>query len=132
MVGPLQKNSFCAHEKWKMVFSSKENENILMQHCLPSQDAPLCIIWDHLNKLCHECGHKIDHLAWTHESSHMIAHFLEHFLKIIVVLQVYYFFWKLCHIWWHNAKIFQFFDFFLNFLCPFQNAVKTAGITVPS
>ena len=47
-----------------MVFSSKENENFLRQHCLPFQYAPLCTIGDHLNKLCHECGHKIDHLAW--------------------------------------------------------------------
>ena len=28
------------------------------------QDATLCTIWDHLNKLCDECGHKIDHVAW--------------------------------------------------------------------
>ena len=45
------------------------------------------------------------------ESSCEITHFWEHFLKIIVVLQVYYFSWKLGHIWWHNAKVFQFFDF---------------------
>ena len=65
MVGPSQKkNSFWALEKWKMVFSSKENENFLRQHRLPFQYAPLCTIWDHLNKLCHGCGHKIDHLAW--------------------------------------------------------------------
>ena len=74
MVGPSQKNLFWALEKWKMVFSSNENENFLRQHCLPLQYAPLCTIWDHLNKLCHECGHKIDHLAWkplisTHDSS---------------------------------------------------------------
>ena len=57
-----------------MIFPCKENENFLMQHCLECQDAPSCTIWDHLNKLCHECGHKIDHLAWkplisTHDSS---------------------------------------------------------------
>ena len=75
MVGPSQKNpSFWALKKWKMIFSFKENENFLRQHCLPFQYAPLCTIWDHLNKLCHECGHKIDHLAWkpwifTHDSS---------------------------------------------------------------
>ena len=74
MVGPSQKNSFRALEKWKIDFSSKENENSLRKHCLPFQYTPLCIIWDHLNKLCHECGHKIDHLAWkpwifTHDSS---------------------------------------------------------------
>ena len=31
-----------------------------------------------------------------------------------------------------QCKGFPIFDFFLNFLCPFQNAVKTAGMTVPS
>ena len=59
-----KKTSFWALEKWKMVFSSKENENFLRPHCLILQYAPLCTIWDHLNKLCHECGHKIDHFAW--------------------------------------------------------------------
>ena len=64
IIGPSQKNSFQALKKWKMNFSSKENEDFLRKHCLPFKDAPLCAIWDHLNKLCHECGHKIDHLAW--------------------------------------------------------------------
>ena len=57
-----------------MYFPWKENENSIRKHCLEFQDAPLCTIWDHLNKLCHECGHKIDHLAWKpwifmHDSS---------------------------------------------------------------
>ena len=74
LVGPSQKTSFWVLKKWKMVFSSKESDNFLRQHCLPFQYAPLCTIWDHLNKRCHECGHKIDHLAWkplisTHDSS---------------------------------------------------------------
>ena len=64
MIGHSQKNSFGALEKWKMNFPCKENENSLRQHCLPFQYAPMCTIWDHLNKLCLECGHKIDHLAW--------------------------------------------------------------------
>src|SRR4051812_1645897 len=42
--GPSQKTSFWALEPWKMVFSSKENENFLRQHCLPFQYAPLCRI----------------------------------------------------------------------------------------
>ena len=76
LVGSSQKSSFWALEKWKMNFPCKENENSLWQHCLEFQDAPLCTIWDHLNKLCHECGHKIDHLAWkplisTRDSSFM-------------------------------------------------------------
>ena len=74
MVGPSQKNSFLALEKWKLKFPCKDNENFLKKHCFPFQDAPLCKIWDPLNKLCHECGHEIDHLAWkswifTHDSS---------------------------------------------------------------
>ena len=74
MVGPSQKNSFWALGKWKIDFSSKENENSLRKYCLQLQYAPLWTIWYHLNKLCHECGHKIDHLAWkplifTHDSS---------------------------------------------------------------
>ena len=48
-----------------MNFPCKENENSLRKHCLEFQDAPFCTIWDHLNKLCHECGHQIDHLDWN-------------------------------------------------------------------
>ena len=74
LVGPSQKTSFGALEKWKMTVLSKENENFLRQHCLPFQYARLCTIWDYLNKLCYVCGHKIDRLAWkplisTHDSS---------------------------------------------------------------
>ena len=39
-----KKTSFWALAKRKMVFSSKENENFLRQHCLPFQYAPLCTI----------------------------------------------------------------------------------------
>ena len=60
----------------------------------------------------------------SHESSRMIAHFWEHFFKRIVVLQVYYFFWKLGHILWHNAKVFQFFDFFWIFYVRFKMRPK--------
>ena len=125
----LHKNpSFWALEKWKMVFSSKENENFLRQHCLPIQYAPLWTIWDHLNKLCHECGHKIDHLAWkpwisTRDSSLLRTLFKNNCL--------YYFSWNLVT---YNDTMRRFSNFliFLNFLCPFQNAIKTAGMTVPS
>ena len=83
LVVPSQKKtSFWALRKWKMNFPCKENENFLRQHCLMFQDAPLCIIWDNLNKLCHECGHKIDHLAWkplisTRDSSFLRILFLK-------------------------------------------------------
>ena len=48
-----KKTSFWALEKWKIDFSSKENENLLRQHCLSFQHAPLCTICDNLNELCH-------------------------------------------------------------------------------
>ena len=74
LVGSSQKNLILGTRKIENDFFIQENENFLKQHCFPFQYAPLCTIWDHLNKLCHECGHKIDHLAWnqlifTHDSS---------------------------------------------------------------
>ena len=126
-----KKTSFRALRKWKMNFPCKENKNSLRKHCLEFQYAPLCTTWDHLNKLCHECGHKIDHLAWkpcifTHDSS-----FLEHFLKIFPYYKFIIFPGNLVT-YNDTMRRFSNFLFFLNFLCPFQNAVKTAGMTVPS
>ena len=67
----------------------------------------------------------------SHESSRMIAHFWEHFFKRIAILQVYYFPGNLVT---YNDTMRRFSNFliFFNFSCPFQNAVKTAGMTVPS
>ena len=62
----------------------------------------------------------------SHESLEMIAHFWEHFFKIIVVLQVCYFSWELGHIWWHNAKVSQFFDFF-EFFMPVSKCGQNGG-----
>ena len=72
--GPSQKNLPLGTRKMENSFFVQKNENFLRQHCLTFQDAPLCIIWYHLNKLWHECGHEIDHLGWkpwifTHDSS---------------------------------------------------------------
>ena len=91
LVVPSQKTSFRALGKWKMNFLCTENENSLRKHCLEFQDSPLCTIWDHLNKLCHGCGHKIDHLAWKPLISTRDSSFLRTLFKIIVVLQVCYF-----------------------------------------
>ena len=104
-----KKKSFWALGKWKMIFSSKENEKFLRQHCLSFQYAPLCTIWDHLNKLCHECGLKIDHLAWkpwifTHEQTHFknncritsLLFFLETWSHIMTQCEgfpIFWFFW---------------------------------------
>ena len=118
------KKPFGALEKWKMVFSSKENENFLRQHCLPFQYTPLCTIWDHLNKLCHECGHKIDHLAWkpwifTHDSSFLRTLFKNN-CRITSLL---FFLETWSHIM-NNAKVFQFFDFFWIFYARFKMRSK--------
>ena len=95
-----------------MNFPCKENENSLGNIVWNSKMHPCAqyeIIWTN-----YAMNVVISLIIWleSHESSHMIAHFWEYFFKIIVVLQVYYFSWKLGHIWWHNAKVFQFFDFF--------------------
>ena len=127
-----KKTSFWALEKWKMVFSSKENENFLRQHCLEFQDAPSCTIWDHLNKLCYECGHKIDHLAWkpwifTYDSSFLRTLFKNNYR----ITNLIFFPETWSHIMTQCEGV-PIFRIFLNFLCLFQNAVKTAGLTVPS
>ena len=76
LVGPSQKKPILGTRKMKNDFFVQKNENFLRQHCLPFQYAPLCTIWDHLNKLCHECDHEIERLGWnpwifTHDSSFM-------------------------------------------------------------
>ena len=86
------------------------------------------IIWTN-----HAMNVAIRLIIWleSYLSPHMIARFWEHFLKIIIVLQVYYFPGNLDT---YNDTMRRFSNFliFLNFLCPFQNAVKTAGMAVPS
>ena len=88
-----KKNSFRALGKWKMNFPCKENENSLRQHCLEFQDASLCTIWDHLNKLCHECGHKIDHSAWKPLISTRDSSFLRTLFKNNYCITSLYFSW---------------------------------------
>ena len=86
-----KKTSLWALEKWKIVFSSKENENFLRQHCLTFQYHPYAqydIIWTN-----YAMNVAIRLIIWLegHWSPHVIARFWEHFLKIIAVLQVCYF-----------------------------------------
>ena len=58
------------------------------------------------------------------------SHFSRHLLKYIYLFSCLLFFLKTCS---HFGDIMRRFSiFFLNFLCPFQNAVKIAGWTVPS
>ena len=124
IIGPSQKNSFRALKKWKMDFPSKENENFLWEHCLPFQDAPLCTIWDNLNKLCHECGHKIDHLAWkpwifTLDSSFLRTLFLNN-CRITSLLYLL----ETCSHMMTQCEGFPIFWFFLNFYACFKMRSK--------
>ena len=98
LIGLSQKNSFRALEKWKIYFPWKENENSLSS-----------IVW---NSKMHPCAQyevigtnyamnvALRLIIWleSHESSRMITLFWEQFFKIISILQVYYFSWKLGHI----------------------------------
>ena len=108
-------------------FPSKENENFLRQHCLPFQYATLCIIWDHLNKLCHECGHKIDHLAWkpwifTHDSSFLRAIFKNncHITRLLFYLVT------LSHIM-SQCDGFPFFQICFEFFMPISKCGPNGG-----
>ena len=56
VVGPSQKKPFLTRRKWKMVFLFDEKKNFLLEHCPCFQDACLCVIWAHYNKLCHVFG----------------------------------------------------------------------------
>ena len=116
LVVASQNNPFSALGKWKMVFLFKESENFLRQHCSTFQDAPLCIIWIYLNKLCHECHHNIRHLVWkswifVHGSS-----FLRTLFQDIFCIPIFLFFLNTrSHIMTHCEG----FPFFMNSLYRF-------------
>ena len=62
----------------------------------------------------------------SHESSRMIAHFWEPFFKIITKFIIFS-----GNFVTYNDTMRRFSNF-LNFLCPFRNAVKKTGMIVPS
>ena len=112
-------------QKWKMKFPCKENENSLRQHCLEFQDAPLWTILDHLNKLCHECGHKIDHLAWkqwifTRDSSFLRTPFKNNYR----ITSLLFFLETWSHIMTQFEGFSKFFDFFWIFYARFKMRSK--------
>ena len=117
MVGPTHKKTHFGHsENGKWNFRPKKMKTSLgniVCHFNMHPCAQYEIIWTN-----YVMNVAIRLIIWleSHESSRMIARFWEHFFKIIVVLEVYYFSWKLGHIWWHNAKVFQFFYFFYFFM----------------
>ena len=94
MVGPSQKKTHFGHSKnRKWIFCPKKMKTSLGNIvCHPKMHpcAQYEIIWTN-----YAMNVAIKLIIWleSHASSHMIARFWEHFLKIIAVLQVYYFFW---------------------------------------
>ena len=93
-----KKTSFRALEKWKMVFRPKKMKTSLDNIVCHSKMHPCAqyeFIWTN-----YTMNVAIRLIIWleSHESSHLISHFWEHFFKIITILQVYYFSWKLGHI----------------------------------
>ena len=132
MVGPSQKKTHFRHsENGKWFFRPKKMKTSLgniVCHYNMHPCAQYEIIWTN-----YAMNAAIRLIIWldSHVSSRLIAHFWEHFFNIITILQVYYFSWKLVT---YNDTMQRFsnFMFFLNFLCPFQNTVKTAGLTAPT
>ena len=99
LVGPSQKKTHFRHsENGKWFFRPKKmktSSGNIVCHFNMHPCARYEIIWT-----SYTMNVAIRLIIWlgSHESSHMIAHFWEHFFKIITVLQVYYFSWKLGHI----------------------------------
>ena len=107
-----------------MIFLWKENENFLRQHCSRFQDTRLCPIWAYLNKLCHECGHNIRHLArkpwiFIDDSSFLRTLFQENWR----IPSLYFFVLTRSHIMTPREG-FPFIWFVSNFVCRFQYTVK--------
>ena len=90
------KNPHCGHSKnGKWIFRAKKMKTPLGNIVWNSKMHPCAqyeIIWTN-----YAMNVAIRLIIWieSHESSRMIAHFCEHLLKIITVLQVYYFYGNL-------------------------------------
>ena len=124
MIWKIKKKHFGHSKNGKWIFLPKKMKTSLGNIICHSKMHPCAqyeIIWTNYVR-----NVAIRLIIWleSHESSHLIARFWEHFFKIIAVLQVYYICWELSHIWWHNAKVFQFFDFFWIFYARFKMRSK--------
>ena len=124
----LHKKPPFGHSKNGKWFFRPKKKNFLRQHCLPLQYAPLCTIWKYLNKLCHECGHKIDHLAWkpwlcTHDSSFLRTLFYNNcrITSLLFFLET----------WSHimtQCEGFPIFWFFFEFFMPVSKCGQNGGL----
>ena len=112
LVGASQNCSFSAVGKWKMDFLCEGKENLIWQHCLPSQGAHMCIIWAHYHKLCRGFGHDQAHLPWKSWISVHGSSFLWTLFRIIAIFQIWNYYLKIGHIKWRNGKVFHIFWIF--------------------
>ena len=85
LVHASQKFAFLTLRKWKMTFSCYKVENFLRQHCLPRKDVYVRTVWAQSDKIFHECGHNIGHLAWKPWNLVCDSSVWEHFLKIFAI-----------------------------------------------
>ena len=97
LVGPSKKPPFGHSENENWIFRAKKMKTSLGNIVWNSKMHPRAqykIIWTN-----YAMNVAIRLIIWleSHGSTRMIAHFWEHFFKIITVLQVYYFSWKLGH-----------------------------------
>ena len=58
------KNAILSNWKMKSGFFCETCRNLFRQHCLLSHNEHMCQFWDHLDKLCHECGQNIAPSSW--------------------------------------------------------------------
>ena len=111
-----------------MHFSFKENEKSLRWTCLTFKDTHLCIIPDHLNKLCREIGYNIGHLAWKpwifiHDSS-----FLRTLFQDICIIPSLYFFLDTMSHKMTQCQGFPFFCFFQIVYADFKRQSKLLAL----
>ena len=78
-------------QKMENVFRCNEMENFLLQHCLSSQDAHVCPIWEHYHKLCYDSSHNIGHLARKSWNIEHDSPFWEGIFEIFAIFHVWYF-----------------------------------------
>jgi hypothetical protein len=131
IIGPSQKNSFWAFKNGNLFFCSKKMKTSLSNNVCHSKMHP-CAQYEIIQRN-YAMNVAIWLIIWleSHESSHMIAHLDNTFLKE----SFYYKFIIFLVTWSHTmtqCEGFPIFWFFFNFLCLFQNGVKTAGMTVPN
>jgi hypothetical protein len=131
LVGASQKNPFLALRKWKMNFLCQEKENTQNEHCLPSQDKTHMHNMGSFEQTMTWLWPQLAHLAWKPWNFIQDSYFLWTLFQNVCNIPSLLFFLATRSHNMTQSEGFIFFWFFLNFLCWFQNAAKSAGMTAP-